>query len=415
MKTIYIPWGAWYQEKDFELLFPENWDIRMCKLNDTKGIDDNQIRDALLNPIGTGRISSLAKGKKTVAIAVEDITRPSYLGNIVSLIIDELNSGGIKKGDIKLIICNGAHRPLHRIDLLKKLGHYIVENYLIINHNPYDNLTDVGIIMGSLPVMINKFFMDADFKIIVGSILPHAFAGFSGGAKLVIPGLSGIDILSRSHKFVLMGLRGGAGEVENNKFRTEIEKVVLEIGTDFFVGYVPNTRREIAGIFVGDIIVAHRTGVKFAKKVFETEVPDGIDIVVLNAYPKDTEFLQADTVFSIMKASINKIKSDGTIIVTSACSEGFGYHSLFSPGMRLYRAPSKKRFLSGRSLLFFSPNINNHEFYINFWEGYSLFNKWEDLIDSLDKKYSHSCKVAVFPTAPLQLVTRNTQPVTQNS
>ncbi len=403
MKTAYVPWGAWHQEKDFELQFPENWEIQVCNISSEKGIDNNQIREALLNPVGTERISSIARGKKTVAIAVEDVTRPSYLGDIVSVIIDELNSCDIKKEDIRFIICNGAHRSLQRADLLKKLGREIVENYLIINHNPYENLVSTDITMGNIPVTINKFFLDADFRIVVGSILPHAFAGFSGGAKLVIPGLAGIDILARSHKFVLMGLRGGVGHVENNKFRTEIEDIVSKIRVDFFAGYVPDSKREITGIFAGDIIAAHRAGREFTKKFYTTKVPDGIDIAILNAYPKDMEFLQADTVFSILKSSIKKIKNDGTVVVTSACSEGFGYHSLFSTGMKLYRPPSKKRFIAERNLLFFSPNINKHEFHTIFWEGYSLYNRWDDLVYTLSKNYNRQCKVAVFPVAPLQL------------
>ncbi len=101
------------------------------------------------------------------------------------------------------------------------------------------------------------------------------------------------------------------------------------------------------------MIKGHCAWVKFTKKVYATKVPDGIDVVVLNAYPKDMEFLQADTVFSILKSSMKKIKNDGTIIVTSSCSEGFGYHSLFSEGMKLYRPLSEKRFISERGQLFF--------------------------------------------------------------
>ncbi len=257
--------------------------------------------------------------------------------------------------------------------------------------------------MGNIPVRINKFYMDADLKIAVGSILPHPFAGFSGGAKLVIPGLASIEILVRIHKLVLKGLGGGAGRIDNNKFRNDIEKAVSEIGLDYFVGYIPNAKRQIVGVFAGDMISAHRAGAAYAKAMYETEVINAMDIAILNAYPKDTEFLQSDTVFSILKPFINKINERGTVVVTTACSEGFGYHSLFSPGMELYRRPSEKGFLSERRLIYFSPNINKYESCGIVWEGYSFFNKWEDVVLSLSEIYTDSCRVAIFPTAPIQL------------
>ena len=403
MKSIYIPWGAWYQEKKLELSYPENWDVSVCDIGSKRGIDRDGIKDAIYKPVGVDRISTIAKGKETVAIAIEDITRPSYLGDIVSIIIEELHISGIRDENIKFIICNGAHKPLQRADLIKKLGQTIVDNYIVYNHNPYENLVDTGTTMGNLPVMINKFFMDAEFRIVVGSITPHAFAGFSGGAKLVIPGLAGIDILARSHKFVLMGLRGGSGNVDNNKFRTEIEDIVQKIKTDFFVGCIPGAERKVVSVVAGDVVKAHREGVKYAEKYFATDITDEIDIVILNAYPKDTELLQVDKVFSILKSYMKKINENATIIITSACSEGFGCHSLFSPGMRLYKPPSRKRFISERNLLFFSPNINKYEFYNIFWEGYSLYNRWDDLVSNLSKNHTNPCKVAVFTVAPLQL------------
>ena len=395
--------GAWYQEKDFGLVFPNDWEVNVCKIKDKKEIDQSEIKAALNNPEGINSLSSLAKHKKTISIAVEDITRPSYVGDILIFIISELESVGIKQENIKLVISNGAHRPLQRSDLTKKIGHHIVENYLIVNHNPYDGLADTGISMGKIPVKINKYFFDADFKIAVGSILPHAFAGFSGGAKLVIPGLACIDTLTRIHKMVLMGFTGEVGSVDNNLFRTEIETVVSKIGLNFFVGYVPGSKRGISGIFAGDMIAAHRSGVSFAKKMFLTDVPDEIDIAILNAYPKDTELLQADTVFSVIKKSIHKMNSKGVVVLTSECSEGFGYHSLFGPGMRLYRQPCEKRFLAGRKLILFSPNINKYEFLSNLWEGYSIFNNWKEVMSELQTNFQRSCKVAVFPTASLQL------------
>jgi len=290
--------------------------------------------------------------------------------------------------------------------MLKKFGRHIVNNHLIHNHNPYDNLIDTGIVLGKTPVRVNRNYYEADLKIAVGTIMPHSFAGFSSGGKLILPGLSDIATLERSHKFVMMGFRGGVNDVETNKFRSELEEVVARIGMDFFVGIVPNSKREIAGVFPGHLIEAHRAGVVFARNIFRSIIQPA-DVVVLNAYPKDTELIQADTAFTALKTIKESIvREGGVVVIISKCSNGFGHHSLFGPGMRLYRKPIKRKFLQERDLIVFSPNINQEEFNALFWDGYRLANDWQQVITLLEQRFPGPCKVTVLPCAPMQLLTR---------
>ncbi len=407
MKKISIPWGAWHLDTKLNLTLPEQWDVRVCSVSSSESVTKDEIENSIKNPLGIEKpLSSLVQGSKKIVISVEDITRPSYLGDILELLIDEITKANTD-ADITILICNGAHRPLTRADMIKKLGEKIVENYLIINHNPYDNLIETSTLMGKTPARLNRFFMEADFRIIVGSVLPHAFAGFSGGAKLVIPGLADINVLARSHKFVLMGFRGGYGKVEDNKFRTEIEEIVNSVGINFFVGYIPGADRSIAKIFAGDMITAHREAVQFAKSHFATRLPSDIDVIILNAYPKDTELLQADACLSILKESITRLKPEASVVITSACSEGVGYHALFGYGMRLYRKPAVKKFLSNKKVFFYSPNINRREFYTYYPEEYLFFNDWSELVALLSQSHKEKAKVAVLPTAPIQLPLNN--------
>ncbi len=403
--NIKISWNAWNGDDSLELSFPEQWKVTVNTITDSIKAKNNTINEAFLNPFDTDLLRNLAKDRKKIAVAVEDITRPTILEPVLKQISMELKKAGVKNEQVKFIVCCGAHAPMNRSELQKKIGKEILHDYVVYNHNAYDNLSETGIILGKTPVKLNSHFFEADCKILVGSIIPHSFAGFSSGGKLILPGLSDIATLERTHKSVMMGFKGGINDVETNKFRREIEDVAKRTGVDFFCGVVPNSSRNIAGVFTGDVVKAHRQGVAFARKIYETKVDKPADVVVLNAYPKDTELLQADAAMTPLKTSKNSIvKADGIIIIISKCSNGYGYHSLFGPGMRLSRKPAKKGMLRGRDFILFSPQVNMEEFQSLYWDGYRFIDNWQQVISILKKRYPEKCHVGIFPCAPLQLV-----------
>ena len=401
-----IIWEAWYKDGNTELFFPPDWNIDILRIKDAPRLDDGTIEKALINTFNAQPLIESAKGKNTAVIAVEDITRPARLERVLAFVTRELLSAGLKKDNIKIIICNGAHAPMLRADMNMKFGKEILNNFLILNHNPYDNLSDTNIILGKTPVRVNRYFFEADLRIGIGSIIPHGFAGFSSGGKLILPGLSDIATLERSHKYVMMGFRGGINDVETNKFRHELEDVALRIGLDFFIGIVPNSKREIAGVFSGHLVDAHRAGVSFARTIYETKVKKSYDIAIFNAYPKDSELLQADAALLPLKTTKHElVKENGLLIIMSRCSNGFGYHSLFGPGMRLSRKPIKRRNLGNRNLIVFSPEINQAEFQCLYWDGYKLANDWISVIRILEEKFHKKRPgIAILPCAPLQLL-----------
>lgn len=402
-----MPWGAWHGDLPINLTFPEQWEIAVHEIKTVPELSCEEINAAIENPIGTQPLREQVKGKDRVVIAVEDITRPTCVEKILEKVLSDLHLAGVTKDKISIVICNGAHAPMLRDEIKRKLGDKIVSDFLVINHNPYDNLSDTGIILGKTPVRINRFFYESDFRITIGSIIPHNFAGFSAGAKLVLPGLADIATLERTHKYVMMGFRGGVNDVETNKFRSEIESVVSGIGLDFFIGVVPNGRRHIAGVFAGDMIAAHRAGVAFARKLYQTPVEGLYDVAILNAYPKDAELLQADSALTPFKTEKGRglVTEDGVLVIISKCSNGYGHHNLFGPGMRLSKRPNQKGFLGNRELIVFSPEINKSEFLSLYWDGYYLENSWQSLIDRLISRFPKTCRVAIFPCAPFQVIT----------
>ena len=215
-----------------------------------------------------------------------------------------------------------------------------------------------------------------------------------------------MDTIEANHKNIP---GAGHGVIEKNKSRADIEEAARKAGLDVVVNVVINSRREIAGVFVGDMVKAHREGVKFAREIYKTEVPRGMDIIVTNAYPLDTEMFQAVKALWMVGHSSKK---DGITILLSACSEGRGYHALYQMGGRLWAPPERswlKREPSRaqawrKRLLFASPNLNKkdlHQIYPE--EETELLRSWEETLEELKSLCKERIKVAVFPCASIQV------------
>jgi hypothetical protein len=171
---------------------------------------------------------------------------------------------------------------------------------------------------------------------------------------------------------------------------------------------VVNGRREIAGFFCGHPVAAHRAAARFCSEVYATTAPGApYDVVLLNAYPKDTELLQAGNTMNCYRSAKQPLaKEGGTIVITSACSTGRGYHSLHGKDMRLYRSPGAKPFLQGREIILFSPNLNRRDFEVSFWNEYRFATSWSEVRELLEAKHGSRATVGVFPLAPLQIVSQ---------
>jgi hypothetical protein len=195
--------------------------------------------------------------------------------------------------------------------------------------------------------------------------------------------------------------RGGYAQVANDA-RLETEEAARLAGVDFIVNCVPNSKMGIAGLVTGDVVAAHRAGVEIAKRVLSTPCPEGCDIGVFSLYPKDTEFIQHVTALSPLKtAPAPIVREQGTVVIAAAANEGFGYHSLFGPGMQLaIRKPTRVR---DRDLVFFSPGISAGELTDDARAGTTLVPTWDDTVSWLRNKHGDSARVAVFPCGTIQL------------
>jgi nickel-dependent lactate racemase len=339
-------------------------------------------------------------------VAVEDWSRPARLDQVLPLILRQLHRSGIPEERVRIIVGVGGHAPMDRPALLKKLGRRILSRYEVVNHHPYENLVDLGASRRGIPIHINRAFADADLKIAVGSVVPHPYAGFGGGAKIVLPGVAGIETLEANHRPAVTGVRGAFNDVEENTARKEMEEIALRVGLEFIANIVTDGARRTVGLYAGHPVQAHRAAVGKAREVYATPRPkEPVDLAILNAYPKDTELLQVGNVFNVLRfAPPIPVRPGGALVVTAACSLGRGHHSLHAPGMRIYREPVERDYLEGRPVIVHSPKLNARDARVSFWEGYPFERTWSRVVRRVRSICGERARVAVFPCAPLQLL-----------
>ena len=401
--VLRLPWSAWFGERTLELPLPDGWTIDVAEVSsDVRG---PALDDALDAPIGAPQLAELARGARTAAIAVEDITRPAIVTPALDAIVDRLEAAGIAPERVRVLVAVGGHAPLALDALRRKLGERVLARCDVSNHHPYENLVDLGTSKGGLPVRINRLFAEADVKLAVGSVVPHPYAGFGGGGKIVLPGLAGIETLEMNHRPAVTGLSGaGLGVVEGNRARAEMEEIALAAGLSAVLNVVPGPRRETLGCFFGHPVAAHRAAVELARRAYRVEVDPGADAVLLGAYPKDGEVLQLGNAFNAWRSARQPLAhDDGTVILAAACPLGRGTHSLHGPGMRLYRAPVKRDYLGRRELIVFAPEVATPDVRQSFWEGYLHARAWYEVLARLAVRHPRGGRMLVIPTAPLAL------------
>jgi hypothetical protein len=219
---------------------------------------------------------------------------------------------------------------------------------------------------------------------------------------MLVPGLSDVPTTDRTHKFVLMGLRGGTNP-DQNRFRTEIEQLVQPLGPILAVQCVPNVRRETCAVFVGDLVVAHRAACAFAAKAYATPISGQYDALILNAYPKDVDLLQSQGALVALKTlPRSPLREGGVAVLTTAASTGVGVHELFGPGGLSQRPPRPLREFQGRELWVFAPALQSDDLRWYFHETVRLFQDPSQLLAALSERLGSRARCGVALCAPLQ-------------
>jgi nickel-dependent lactate racemase len=403
--SVLVPWQAWYGETEQALSFPSGWCIAVAEMMDAPPCGDDVIVRALREPIGTPPLRKLAEESKKAVIVVEDITRPLPTASLLPLILAELEAGGIRSDDVWIVIGLGAHTPMNRPDLIKKLGQAVVDKYAVYQNQPYENLEYLGDTKRGTPVHISRFYLEADLRISLGTITPHPYAGYGGGGKTVAVGVAGIETLHANHGRAYSSGPPTTALVEDNDCRADMEEIARMAGLRYSINGVVNSRREIAGLFAGDLVQAHRVAVDFANKVCATEIPAPADVVVFNAYPKDTNLLQSINALNAVAYDLKRaMKTDGTAVLAAACPEGAGTNYLESVGMRLHLKFTREMMGLGKyGAILYSPNLSYPEVKLFYPDDTLVLNRWEQVAEELEKRHGKQATATIFPCASLQI------------
>jgi nickel-dependent lactate racemase len=319
---------------------------------DMEEIDNpiNEVKRALANPIGCKKIKELVSSQDKVTILASDVSRPSPSSILLPPILEELNVAGLSNDQITIIFGLGIHRKQTEEEKKKLVGEKVYSQVKCIDHDVED-CVKIGITKRGNEVSIFKKILDANFIIATGNLEFHYFAGFSGGAKAIAPGVCSRNTIANNHKnFLEPGAK--AGRIQGNPIREEIEEIGEMVGIDFMVNAVLNSHKKVVKVVAGDVTKAHREGAKYVNDMFRVEIDALADIVLTSpgGYPKDIDLYQTH---KAMENASLAVKKGGIIIVAGECRDGLG-EGKFAQALDGKLSPQelieelKKNFILGR-------------------------------------------------------------------
>jgi nickel-dependent lactate racemase len=285
-------------------------------------------RAACRKPIASRPLREVIEPDDRVVIVTSDGTRPVPNRKLIPWLLQELP---VPVEQVTVLVGTGSHRANTPAEIAAMFGEDVAGQVKIVNHNAFDPQASVYIGKGPAgkAAYLNKLYVEADKRIVVGFIEPHFFAGFSGGAKGIIPGIASIDTIIRVHSFDLMANPLSTwGTLEENPIRHELEGMVQQCPPHFMVNVTLNSAKEITGVFVGDCMAAHRKGCQKSKEEAMQPVPHLFPLVITSnsGYPLDQNLYQ--TVKGI-SAGARIAEPGGTVLIASECSDGLPDHGNF--------------------------------------------------------------------------------------
>jgi lactate racemase len=325
MKRYQIPCG----KKIVSIQIPDNVPVQQVESRKIAPVPDvrTAVEESLNHPIGTSRLRDLVKPGQTVALVVTDITRQLPEEIILSLLLRELEAGGIRKQDITAIVATGTHRPNTPEELNKKFGD-IVNEISFINHDSYDSkgLVELGTSSSGIPLVFNRAVAQADIRISTGVIETHLFAGYSGGVKSIAVGVAGEKTIAATHNYQMLQ-QTRLGIVEGNEFRRFLTEATQAVGLHFIVNVVQTGKKEAVKVVAGDPVDAFNEGVKTARHLYEVEIDQPGEIVVSGvSYPKSRDLYQATRAANaVVFGPQPVVVKGGTILIPAPCEDGCGH------------------------------------------------------------------------------------------
>ena len=283
---------------------------------------EDEVRRALENPIGSKRLRDIVKAGEKIVIITSDITRPMPSKVVLPSVVEEIKSAGVREEDMTIILALGSHRG-HTEDEKKMLiGEALCDSAITIIDSDMKRCVNLGRCKNGTPVDVFEPVVNADRRICLGNIEYHYFAGYSGGAKAIMPGVSSHEAIQANHSNMTKK-EAHAGNLDTNPVRQDIDEVGEHIVIDFIVNVVLDSKKQIVKAVAGDYIAAHRVGCRFLDDMYGISIEKKADIVIASpgGFPKDINLYQSQKGLDNSK---HAVKDGGIIILVASAKEGFG-------------------------------------------------------------------------------------------
>ncbi|MDX3235182.1 nickel-dependent lactate racemase [Streptomyces sp. ME03-5709C] len=303
------------------------------------------LRAALRDPIAGPPLRERVRPGQTVAISACDGTRPQPRRLMIPAVLDELD-GVVRREDVVILVATGTHRGNDTSELRAMFGDEVVDTVRIVNHDARDagQLTWMGRHGNGVPVWLNREWAEADVRITTGFVEPHFFAGFSGGPKLVAPGLAGLETVLVLHDAARIGdARATWGVTHGNPVHDDVRAIAEATGVTFALDVVLNRDKDVVAAFGGDLLPMHAAATAAAARMAMRPVPAPFDVVVTtnSGFPLDQNLYQA---VKGMSAAYQVVRPGGTIVCAAECRDGFPDHGSYR--RVLASAPSPQALLA---------------------------------------------------------------------
>ena len=411
MNVIRVPQLAWDETRELTLQLPHTWQVEVCNMAgyNRPALNQDEIQTAVKNPIGTPPIRELVRGKKEVVIIFDDMTRVTHVKDIVPSVLKELAQAGVPDKNIRFIMALGTHAARDRRDFSKKLGEDILARFPVYNHNAFANCTYVGTTTTyGTNVYINEEVMKCDFKIAIGSIVPHPMTGFSGGSKIIMPGVSCFEAIEHNHKIFYTTVRGpkphvaGMGIVnKENTLRTDNDEAATLAGLDMLINCIVNTWGQTVAVFAGAMKPAYAAAVEEAQKQYLTPTMVGQDITIANTFAKANE---AFIGLGIAYPALNPESGDAVLIAN--IPEGQVTHYLLGPFGESTWAPLRQQpRMPGHinRLIVYTeyPDLQCRPWFEDS-DRVVFLHEWKSVMQLLQETHGIDSKVVVYPNSDIQ-------------
>jgi nickel-dependent lactate racemase len=311
-----------------EVTLPDGFEYITLDAKSAPALEEHlsAIENALDFPIGSPSLLELARGKRSAAISVCDITRPAPNRIVLPPLLRRLEAAGIERSQITILIATGLHRPATTAEIEEIVGEEVAREYRVENHDARELSQHryLGTSTSGTPAYIDERFVAADLRITLGFIEPHLMAGYSGGRKLVVPGLAAQQTIKVIHSPRFMREpRAVEGSIEDNPLHRELVEIAGMAGHQFIVDVALSGDRRIAAVFAGSPVEAHRQGVAFVSGSLLQQLKTPVHAVITTGagYPLDLTYYQC---IKGITAASHIVRDGGRILVVGACQEGSG-------------------------------------------------------------------------------------------